>query len=305
MGDLGSIPGLGRLPWRRERLPPIPAWEIPWTEEWRATVNGVRKSWTPLSDFHFLPWCELLLSLVGQVLAQYTPVLGPYSLRHSAILPFECPLCRKKIFAQFFAPVKVPLSFPFLQIFFLPLDRGLLEAGNDSRPASHFLPTTWPSHGAFRLTACGVVTAGPKREAAGWGLALDSWEASGIFWRQTGLCEQPAAWNRVNRGVWQAVPWALSLPEACGFKALIAEIRATLFECSASKGQPSPAQVMAAPSRGPQPGLEKRWLQGPGPPVGLVFPFLLNPPWAQKAAPLSHFSSSVSGVFKGFSVSSN
>lgn len=99
--------------------------------------------------------------------------------------------------------------------------------------------------------------------------------------------------------------WALSLPEACGFKALIAEIRATLFECSASKGQPSPMQVMAAPSRGPQPGLEKRWLQGPRPPVGLVFPFLLNPPWAQKAAPLSHFSSSASGVFKGFSVSSN
>ena len=31
-GDLGSIPGSGKIPWRRERLPtPILAWRIPWT----------------------------------------------------------------------------------------------------------------------------------------------------------------------------------------------------------------------------------------------------------------------------------
>ena len=120
---------------------------------WWVTVNGVTKSWTPLSDFHFLPRCESLISLIRQVLAQYTPVLGPCSLRHSAILPFKCPLCRRKVFAQFFVPVKMPLSFPFLQFFFpSPPDRGLLEAGNDYRPvsANHLaLPRSFPS------TACG------------------------------------------------------------------------------------------------------------------------------------------------------
>ena len=29
------------------------AWRIPWTEEPRATVHGVAKSWTQLSDFTF------------------------------------------------------------------------------------------------------------------------------------------------------------------------------------------------------------------------------------------------------------
>ena len=121
----------------------------------RATVNGVTKSWTPLSDFHFLPRCESLISLVRQVLAQYTPVLGPCSLRHSAILPFKCPLCRKKVFAQFFAPVKMPLSFPFLQFFFPPPRQrviGSWEWLQASRPvpANHLaLPRSFPS------TACG------------------------------------------------------------------------------------------------------------------------------------------------------
>ena len=32
-GDPGLIPGSGRSPWRREWLPSILAWEIPWTEE--------------------------------------------------------------------------------------------------------------------------------------------------------------------------------------------------------------------------------------------------------------------------------
>lgn len=46
-------------------------------------------------------------------------------------------------------------------------------------------------------------------------LAIDSWETPGIFWRQTGLCQQPTAWRRVNTSGWQAgtpglfPPWGL------------------------------------------------------------------------------------------------
>ena len=43
VGDLGSIPGLGRFPGQGERLPTL-AWRIPWTV-----------SQTRLSDFHLLP----------------------------------------------------------------------------------------------------------------------------------------------------------------------------------------------------------------------------------------------------------
>ena len=39
---------VGKIPWRRERLP-ILAWRIPWT-----MVHGVSKSQTGLSHFHFL-----------------------------------------------------------------------------------------------------------------------------------------------------------------------------------------------------------------------------------------------------------
>ena len=44
-GGLGSIPGLGRFPWRRERLP-TPVF-------WPGEFHGVAKSQTRLSDFHF------------------------------------------------------------------------------------------------------------------------------------------------------------------------------------------------------------------------------------------------------------
>ena len=46
VGDLGSIPGLGRFPWRRERLPT----PVFWPGEF---VHGVAKNQTLLSDFHF------------------------------------------------------------------------------------------------------------------------------------------------------------------------------------------------------------------------------------------------------------
>ena len=45
VGDLGSIPGLGRSPWRRERLP-TPVF-------WLGEFHGVAKSQTRLSELHF------------------------------------------------------------------------------------------------------------------------------------------------------------------------------------------------------------------------------------------------------------
>ena len=50
MGDLGSIPGLGKSPGGRHGNPLL-AWRIPMDRgAWQATVHGVTKSWTPLSD---------------------------------------------------------------------------------------------------------------------------------------------------------------------------------------------------------------------------------------------------------------
>ena len=43
----GSVPGLGRFPWRRERLPTLVK------NSMDCTVHGVTKSQTWLSDFHF------------------------------------------------------------------------------------------------------------------------------------------------------------------------------------------------------------------------------------------------------------
>ena len=52
------VQSLGREDLLEKELAPhssILAWKIPWTEETgRATVHGVAKSWTRLSDFTFL-----------------------------------------------------------------------------------------------------------------------------------------------------------------------------------------------------------------------------------------------------------
>ena len=52
VGDVGSIPGLGRSPGRGHGNPlSIPAWIISMDREaWQATVHGVGKSQTGLSD---------------------------------------------------------------------------------------------------------------------------------------------------------------------------------------------------------------------------------------------------------------
>ena len=58
VGDLGSIPGLGRSPGEGKAIhSSIQAWRIPWTVQYMGS-----QSWTQLSDFHFhlkgLPrWC--------------------------------------------------------------------------------------------------------------------------------------------------------------------------------------------------------------------------------------------------------
>ena len=60
-GDPGSIPGLGRSPGEGNGNPlQYPCLENPMERgAWRATVHGVAKSWTRLSDFTFhFPICE-------------------------------------------------------------------------------------------------------------------------------------------------------------------------------------------------------------------------------------------------------
>ena len=47
-GDLGSIPGLGKIPWRREKL----LTPVFWPGEFHP-VHGIPNSRTQLSDFHF------------------------------------------------------------------------------------------------------------------------------------------------------------------------------------------------------------------------------------------------------------
>ena len=51
-GDLGSIPGFGRLPGEGNTHSSILAWEIPWTEEPDGLQSMVsQESWTRLSDY--------------------------------------------------------------------------------------------------------------------------------------------------------------------------------------------------------------------------------------------------------------
>jgi hypothetical protein len=61
VGALGSIPGLERSPWGRERLP-IPVF---WPGEFRGLYStwGCRESWAQLNDFHFHCWSIRYMSI--------------------------------------------------------------------------------------------------------------------------------------------------------------------------------------------------------------------------------------------------
>ena len=59
MGDLGSIPGLGRSPGEGNSYP----LQYADLENWSYIVHGVTKSQTRLSDFHFHFPLEVLLDL--------------------------------------------------------------------------------------------------------------------------------------------------------------------------------------------------------------------------------------------------
>ena len=52
-GDLGSVPGLGRFPGGRQPTPVFLPGESMDRRAWEATVHGVEKSQTQLSDFPF------------------------------------------------------------------------------------------------------------------------------------------------------------------------------------------------------------------------------------------------------------
>ena len=62
-GDLGLIPGLGRFPWRRERLPTSVFW--PWES------HGVAKSQTQLSNLHFHRCKKVLSKILANEIQQY------------------------------------------------------------------------------------------------------------------------------------------------------------------------------------------------------------------------------------------
>lgn len=150
----------------------------------------------------------------------------------------------------------MPLSFSFLQ-FFSQRVIGSWEWLQASRPlpADHLaLPQSFLSYSLWAQAKGHWLRPGLRFLGGLWNFLETDWAVSAAH-----SLEQSEQRYMAGRSF-----EPLSLPEACGFKALIAEIRATPFQCSARKGHASLVQVMAAPSRGPQPGLEKRWLQGPG-----------------------------------------
>ena len=55
-GDLGSVPGVGKIPWRTEWLPTL----VFWPGEFHGLyVHGITKSRTQLSNFHFISLLQL------------------------------------------------------------------------------------------------------------------------------------------------------------------------------------------------------------------------------------------------------
>ena len=85
--DLGSIPGLGRSPWRRDWLPTLVflPWKIPWTEEPEGLQSMGLKSWTWLSDLTFSLFTFMAQPAILGV--NVLSVASPLSLWWCTILP--------------------------------------------------------------------------------------------------------------------------------------------------------------------------------------------------------------------------
>ena len=78
VGDLGSIPGLGRSPGEGNGNPlQYSCLENPMEGgAWWAIVHGVTKSWTPLSDFTFIFFLFFFFSKLLEVEIASQPIIG-------------------------------------------------------------------------------------------------------------------------------------------------------------------------------------------------------------------------------------
>ena len=83
-------PWVGKIPWRREWLP-TPVFCLENSVDrgaWNATVHGVTKSWTQLSD-----WTEMTIKYIcGMIKYLWKPcILNSYHYSHSLRLCFHSP----------------------------------------------------------------------------------------------------------------------------------------------------------------------------------------------------------------------
>ena len=86
-GNLGSIPGLGRSPGEGNGNPlQYSCLENPKDRRaWQATVPGVEKSWTQLSDFTFTFLCPQILTITWQSLSNPNQALIPPYVERPAL----------------------------------------------------------------------------------------------------------------------------------------------------------------------------------------------------------------------------
>ena len=108
-GDLGSVPGLGRSPGEGNSSPlQYSGLESPHgRKSWWATVHGITKSWTWLSDFHFM---IIIMNTINEKLWKIIFCLAVYLHNISFVSwPAKLALYRKKK-KNCFDPVLVRLT---------------------------------------------------------------------------------------------------------------------------------------------------------------------------------------------------